>query len=128
MTTENVHFFFETEPEPETSDAQPHDAMDYDFLNEDDNNHYYYSQVSNNEDEDENYQNYTVKQLLIICDYYNIAKDMRTHKFNKCDILNALIIYENKIDNFDKVSRRKQLWAYINELKHDKFMKKYVLW
>jgi hypothetical protein len=124
MTTENVHFFFE--PEPETSDAQPHDAMDYDFLNEDDNNHYYY--YSHNEDEDENYQNYTVKQLLIICEYYNIAKDMRTHKFNKCDILNALIIYENKIDNFDKVSRRKQLWAYINELKHDKFMKKYVLW
>ena len=72
--------------------------------------------------------NYTVKQLLLICDYYGIAKDLRITKCNKSDILNTLIIYENNIENLEKVNKRKQLWYYIHELKNDKFMKKYVLW
>jgi hypothetical protein len=72
--------------------------------------------------------NYTVKQLLLICDYYGIAKDLRITKCNKSDILNSLIIYENNIENLEKVNKRKQLWYYIHELKNDKFMKKYVLW
>ena len=72
--------------------------------------------------------NYTVKQLLIICEYYGIAKDLRITKCNKHDILNTLIIYENNIENLEKVNKRKCLWHYINELKKDKFMKKYILW
>jgi hypothetical protein len=72
--------------------------------------------------------NYTVKQLLIICEYYGIAKDLRITKCNKHDILNTLIIYENNIENLERVNKRKQLWHYIHELKNDKFMKKYVLW
>lgn len=72
--------------------------------------------------------NYTVKQLLLICEYYNIAKDLRNNKCNKSDILNTLIIYENNIENLEKVNKRKKIWHYINELKKDKFMKKYLLW
>jgi hypothetical protein len=72
--------------------------------------------------------NYTVKQLLVICEYYGIAKDLRITKCNKSDILNTLIIYENNIENLERVNKRKQLWHYIDELKNDKFMKKYVLW
>ena len=72
--------------------------------------------------------NYTVKQLLLICEYYCIAKDLKSNKCNKSDILNTLIIYENNIENLEKVNKRKKLWHYINELKNDKFMKKYVLW
>jgi hypothetical protein len=72
--------------------------------------------------------NYTVKQLLVICEYYGIAKDLRITKCNKSDILNTLVIYENNIENLEKVKKRKQLWYYIHELKNDKFMKKYVLW
>jgi hypothetical protein len=72
--------------------------------------------------------NYTVKQLLLICEYYGIAKDLRITKCNKSDILNTLIIYENNIENLEIVNKRKKLWYYMSELKNDKFMKKYVLW
>lgn len=72
--------------------------------------------------------NYTVKQLLLICEYYGIAKNLRNNKCNKVDILNTLIIYENNIENIEKVNKRKQLWYCANKLKNDKFMKKYILW
>jgi len=77
--------------------------------------------------------NYKVKQLLQICEYYGIeyygtSKDIRINKCNKSDVLNTLIIYENNIENQKRVNKRKKLWHYINELKNDKFMKKYVLW
>ena len=72
--------------------------------------------------------NYTVKQLLQICEYYGISKDLRISKCNKSDILNTLIIYENNIENQEKVNKRKKLWHYINELKNDKMMKKYIIW
>ena len=72
--------------------------------------------------------NYTVKQLLLICEYYGIAKDLRITKCNKTDILNTLIIYENNIENLERINKRKKLWHYMSELKNDKFMKKYVLW
>jgi hypothetical protein len=77
--------------------------------------------------------NCTIKQLLLICQYYGIeyygkSKDIRINKCNKSDVLNTLIIYENSIENLEKVNKRKKMWYYINELKKDKFMKKYVLW
>jgi hypothetical protein len=72
--------------------------------------------------------NYTVKQLLLICEYYGISKDLKNNKCNKSDILNTLIIYENNNENIEKVNKRKNLWHYMNELKNDKFMKKFVLW
>ena len=77
--------------------------------------------------------NCTIKQLLQICQYYGIeyygtSKDIRINKCNKSDVINTLIIYENNIENLEKVNKRKRLWHYINELKKDKFMKKYLLW
>lgn len=76
-----------------------------------------------------NYEvNYNIKQLLLICDYYNIAKAMKTNKYNKADIIRELVFFENDMENYEIVSKRKQCWFYINELKNDKFMKKYVLW
>jgi hypothetical protein len=72
--------------------------------------------------------NYTIKQLLLICDYYGIAKDLKNNKCNKVDILSTLIIYENNVENAEKVNKRKTLWHYMSELKNDKFMKKFLLW
>jgi hypothetical protein len=72
--------------------------------------------------------NYTAKQLLLICDFYNISKQMKINKYTKTDIINSLVLFENNPNNFEIVLKRKQFWFYINELKRDKFMKKYVLW
>jgi hypothetical protein len=71
--------------------------------------------------------NYTVKQLLVICDYYNISKNIKLIKANKDDIITNLISFENNPDNYNIVNKRKQLWYYMEELKNDKFMKKFIM-
>ena len=74
-------------------------------------------------------ENYTVKELLLICEYYGFAKDLKNNKCNKDEIIEFLVIYETNINNVDIVSKRQNMWNYMNELKNDKFMKKYVvLW
>ena len=76
-----------------------------------------------------NYQmNFTIKQLLVICDYYGISKEMKLNKATKIEIINALVFFENNSNNEDVVLKRQNLWFYLNELKNDKIMKKYVLW
>jgi hypothetical protein len=72
--------------------------------------------------------NYTVKQLLLICDYYALMKDVRTNKMKKQDVIEQILLFENNIENYEVVTRRKELWYYISELKTDKMMKKFVIW
>ena len=73
-------------------------------------------------------ENFTVKELLIICDYYGFAKELKNIKCNKEQIIEILISYESDPINDDIVNKRQTLWFYIGQLKNDKFMKKYVLW
>ena len=74
-----------------------------------------------------NYQiNYTIKQLLQICDYYGIAKELKTNKCSKDEIICILVHFENNDENSEIVFKRQTMWLYINELKNDKFMKKYI--
>jgi hypothetical protein len=73
-------------------------------------------------------ENFTVKELLLICEYYGFAKDVKTNKFNKEQIINLLVSFETDQNNSDIVCRRQNMWFYINELKSDKFMKKYIIW
>ena len=74
------------------------------------------------------HENFTVKELLIICDYYGFAKELKNNKYNKDEIINILVHFENEPLNNNIFMRRQSMWYYINELKKDKFMKKYVLW
>lgn len=79
-----------------------------------------------------NYYNYsnncTIKELMLICEFYNIAKDLKSKKANKEMIINSIQIYENDPENYEIVAKRHNFWFYIQELKNDKFMKKFVLW
>jgi hypothetical protein len=73
-----------------------------------------------------NYQlNYNIKQLTFICDYYGIK--IKKFGIRKEDIINKIIIFESDSDNHEKVSKRLNMWFYMEELKKDTFMKKYVL-
>ena len=72
--------------------------------------------------------NYTLKQLLLICDYYDITKSNKLHKCNKDQIIQQLLIFENNPENTEIVLKRLNAWFYMNELKNDKFMKKYIIW
>ena len=38
--------------------------------------------------------NFTVKQLLVICEYYGLSKSLKSNKNNKEYIVNALVLFE----------------------------------
>jgi|UniRef100_A0A6C0HCC7 hypothetical protein len=84
-----------------------------------------------------NYElNYTIKQLLLICEYYGLTKQTKTAEYygakartmKKNDIISLIIMYEKNVDNIETVMKRKELWFYLDSLKADKIMKKFVLW
>jgi len=72
--------------------------------------------------------NYTIKDLLLICDYYGIAKGMKSNKCKKDEIIQILVDFESNPLNTDIVFKRQNMWFYMNELKNDRFMKKFILW
>ena len=78
----------------------------------------------------QNYElNYTIKQLLVICDYYGLTKQTKNARtFKKNDIITLIIMFEKNSDNVDIVMKRKELWFYLDALKSDKIMKKFVIW
>ena len=70
--------------------------------------------------------NYTVKQMLTICEYYSLLKEVRGYK--KEDIITHVLLFEKNDDNQSIVLKRKEMWYYMNQLKEDDKMKKYIMW
>jgi len=125
-TKENI-FFSVTEEEFQEDSQYDNDLELTEMLNDE------YNQDFTNDDlilpQIINYhENYTVKELLLICEYYGVAKELKYTKCNKNEIIQFLVMYESNPINTDIVFKRQNMWFYINELKNDKFMKKYVLW
>jgi uncharacterized protein (UPF0262 family) len=71
--------------------------------------------------------NYTIKELFVICDYYGISKNLKASKSNKQQIIEAIFFFENALENHSIVMKRKTMWFYMDELKNDKFMRKYIM-
>lgn len=122
-----------------------HDKHDEDDENELESilkeiNDFSYSEIGNNNENDwyststliaksiDYDTNYNVKQLLTICDYYGLLKEVKINKFKKPELILFLLDFEENMENSLIVYKRKQLWYFIEELKNDKFMKKYILW
>jgi tRNA(Ile)-lysidine synthase TilS/MesJ len=78
----------------------------------------------------QNYElNFTIKQLLVICDYYGLTKQTKnTRALKKSDIITLIMMFEKNAENIDIVMKRKELWFYLDSLKSDKIMKKFVIW
>jgi len=72
-------------------------------------------------------QEYTVKDLLKICSYYGLDKDIRISKCKKQDIISTLVYFERLTENYEIVQKRNRMWAYITELLNDSKMKKIVI-
>lgn len=70
--------------------------------------------------------NYTIKELILVCEYYGIFS--KKNKMKKQEIIELLLLFELEEENIDLVLKRKYLWSCMNELKMDKFMKKFILW
>jgi len=69
------------------------------------------------------FENYTVKMLQHIANYYKIPKT----KLKKEELIQLIIQFENQDENSEEVYNRKRLWHYINELKNDSYFSKFVL-
>lgn len=116
--TNNINFILDEE-ENIQNDISNFDVNQLLIENEDINNNFHHVVYY--------HENFTIKELLLICDYYGIAKELKTNKCKKDIIVQVLVDFETNYQNQDIVSKRKSLWFYMNELKNDKFMKKYIL-
>jgi hypothetical protein len=131
MNNENIFFLIDDNDDNQNREITNDFTEMLDDLNEINSTNQIYSLSEKNIEEAMYFEykiNYTVKELLLICEYYGIAKELKTNKCNKEEIIIVLVSFENNPENSVIVLRRKQMWYYINNLKEDKFMKKYVLW
>ena len=67
--------------------------------------------------------NYTVKSLGQIMDYYELNKK----NLKKDEIIQMLVIFESEHQNEPFVEKRLRLWENIKELKKDKYFSKYII-
>lgn len=149
---ENISFFLKEKESDELSDDKYNIEKENELqkmiqeLDEEINEDYIYDQtISSNGNKnidlmyfvnkdfynnDELYYNeeYSVKELLKICNYYGIDKNIRTSKCKKQDIISTIIYFESLSENYLIVQQRNLMWAYMTELFNDSKMKKYVIW
>lgn len=74
------------------------------------------------------YEEYKIKDLLKICEYYKIDKFIKNLKCKKQDIISSIIFFEGQPENQSIVENRHRMWAYMEELLKDACMRKYLIW
>jgi hypothetical protein len=71
---------------------------------------------------DNELQQLSLKELIVIRDYYRLPK--KGHPSKKSHLIFTLTLFESLPENRDIVNKRKTLWYFLRELKSDKFMKR----
>jgi hypothetical protein len=148
---QNISFFLEEKGEKEDEQegkkenvedfnltTMIHEMDDLLQLKEGDNYHnynnnselLYYVEKSVFVNEDETYYNekYTLKELMKICCYYGIDKNIKASKCRKLDIIATIVFFEGQPENAVIVYKRHNMWAYMKELMTDPKMRSYLLW
>lgn len=72
---------------------------------------------------EEEYNQFTKKELERICDYYSINK----RKKRKNDLIQDIIIFEQDIHNSELVDKRIELWYCMEQIKSDNYLKKFLI-
>ena len=72
---------------------------------------------------EEEYNEFTKKELERICDYYDISK----RKKRKGDLIQDIIIFEQDENNSEIVNKRNELWYCIEQIKNDNYLKKFLI-
>ena len=67
--------------------------------------------------------NYTKKDLCHIADYYSISKRKKT----KDNMILDIVLFEEDSYNVNITNRRKLLWHYLNEIKNDRYLNKFII-
>jgi hypothetical protein len=143
MNKDNITFFLEdtivdnnNEVELEKMmsefDTEYQNSDVYNFTNINDELKYlsYYIKKDLYNGNDEYYYNeeYKIKDLLKICQYYGIASSIKAAKCKKQDIVSTIVYFESLPENYEIVEKRHKMWAFITELLEDTKMKNYVIW
>jgi len=68
------------------------------------------------------YETYTVADLIHILSYYNIPR----RKMKKVDMIEAICSFEMTEVNEQIVMKRQKLWEFIFELKNDNYLSKFI--
>lgn len=68
------------------------------------------------------FENYTLKMLHHIANYYEIPK----RRLKKEELIELIIQFENESENSFKVYNRKRCWHYIHELQNDTYFGKFI--
>jgi len=68
------------------------------------------------------YNNCSLNDIKKICEYYNLNTNL-----DKEELIIRLIMFEQNPDNIDIVCKRNKLWNYMNEIKKDKYLSKYLI-
>ena len=63
-----------------------------------------------------------MKDLKRIAKYYKI----NIRKKVKDELIYSILLFENNTDNYNIVSKRKELWYYLEQLLDDPFFHKYI--
>jgi hypothetical protein len=132
----NITFFLEETTSNNSNDFEIQKMLsEFDeeyipIINDDANSSLVYYTKKNFYGDDELYYNqeYNVKDLLKICQYYGIDKDIKSSKCKKQDIISTIVFFESLPENSEIAQQRHKMWAYIKELMNDSKMKKYVIW
>ena len=74
------------------------------------------------------YDAHTIKELMKICEYYDLAKNVKMAKCKKQDIVATIVFFEAQPENKEIVNSRNKMWAYMKELTKDQKMKPYLIW
>ena len=153
MSNNNISFLLEEKDDDENDNEndkdkdKDKDKEEFDFsnfINEMDeltkDNNYNYNSYNNSEllyyveksvftNEDETYysEKYTIKDLMKICCYYGIDKNIKSSKCRKQDIIATIVFFEGQIENANIVYKRHNMWAYMTELLSDPKMRMYLL-
>lgn len=68
-------------------------------------------------------ENYTVKDLYHIANYYDISK----RKKKKMELIEDIVAFEMDYENSNLVEQRKRLWFYFNEIRNDSYLSKFIM-
>ena len=68
------------------------------------------------------FENYTLKMLHHIVNYYEIPK----RRLKKEELIELIIQFENESENSLNVYNRKRCWYYIHELQNDTYFGKFI--
>ena len=68
-------------------------------------------------------ENFLKKEIEMIADYYEISKRKKT----KLELIQDVVLFENDPTNLEITQKRKLMWFYLNELKSDRYLKKFII-